>query len=225
VIPTTGRLVSNVNRDYFILTFDPHSAPLGWDVSAVSLDENDPNLEWDTDLLQTPLPLKVMDTSSYPSSLGDFHLANTPVVSQTVVELLKPLKIPGVDFFPTRIRLPDGSYNDTYSALYVDQEIQCLDEEHCLFQADPDCNRVLLDKIALDAQVLEEIELPKRLAFRLQESGREYLFHAALVETLAQQPLRGAYFIPVQDWGVDTAAHIFSPTSGITRIGSAALSH
>jgi len=213
-MPTTGRLVSNVNRDYFVLTFDPHYAPLGWDVSALpdpGEDKADP--AWETDLLHTPLPLKIMESASDPTSLGDFHLSNTPVVSQTVVDLLEPLKIPGMEFFPTRIRLPDGRYDETYSALYLEREIECLDEEYCQYQTEPHRDLVLLNKIALDAQVLEDIELPDRLAFRLKESGREYLFHAALVETLGQQPLRGACFVPVQDWRSDTASlNFFHPS-------------
>lgn len=225
VIPTTGRLVSNVNRDYFVLTFDPRYASLGWDVSAVVLDEDDAGQQWAADLLQAPLPLKVTGPLSEPPHLGDFHLANTPVVSQTVVDLLRPFQIPGVDFFPARIRLPDGRCDNSYSILYVDQEIQCLDEGACQFQTEPGRDRVLLDRISLDGQRLEAIDLPQRLAFRLQETGREYLFHAALVETLGQQPLRGACFIPVQDWRLDAAAQMFPSESGITRIGSDYLRH
>lgn len=212
IIPTTGRLVSDVNRDYFVLTFDPQYAPLCWDLSPEpGREPGDASSEWESVLFQPQLPLRMADTAPELLGLGDFHLSNTPVVSRRVVELLQPLNIPGLEFFPARIRLPDNSFDDTYSALYLDREIECLDEEFCQFQTDPHQQSVLLERMALNARVLESIELPERLAFRPKESGREYLFHAALVEALSHQPLRGARFVPVQDWSFESASVRFFP--------------
>jgi hypothetical protein len=132
----------------------------------------------------------------------DYHSLPRPVVSTRLRDVLDDLKLHGVQLVPADVRIT-GVDVRRYWLVHAYQRIPCIDKEHSRLLLDEDDGEVLgIQRLALDANALEEIPEENRRVFRLAESPSVHLFHRTVVDrvmSLTPSP-EGLRFIPVPDW-------------------------
>lgn len=200
------------SEDYYVLVHERRYPALTWDDA-----QSHPLFPDDFDQPESaqPAPDQVeavlrlrLSTPGQGMGLADFHRANMPVVSQAVRDILQPLALPGLEFFPALIRVTDGPAAEAarHYALHLDLEVDCLDENRCEYlPADSEDEQPQVVRMALDSDRLARFEPRQRLLFKPLGS-HEYLFHRQLVRLLEAHNLRGARWVPLLEWrlGLET---------------------
>lgn len=185
-----------MQRDYFILlrARSQQHPLLAWDQSYRAFLKARP-----VDVLE-PVKLKLGEPVPPRPVMVDHHSLPSPVVSSRVKEVLEAAQLQGVQLVPADIRAGDEVLR--YWLVHMWRRLACVDREHSALTLDPADGDVLgIDKLVLEENVLREIPLKERLAFRLEEAV-VHVFHRDVVDrvmSLTPQP-EGLRFIPVQDW-------------------------
>ncbi|NOK05032.1 MULTISPECIES: DUF1629 domain-containing protein [Myxococcus] len=137
----------------------------------------------------------------------DHHSLPDPVVSPRVKVVLDEARLHGVQLVAAGVQVGDATL--TYWLVHMWRRIACVDRERSELTVDPDDGDVLdIQRLVLDEEVLGEVPLEERLAFRLAESV-VHLFHRTVVERVLSltPPPEGLRFIPVTEWGDSAAFH------------------
>ena len=147
-------------------------------------------------------PVKLRLGEPVPPSpvMVDHHSLPSPVVSSRVKEVLEAAQLQGVQLVPADVQAGDEVLR--YWLVHMWRRLACVDREHSALTLDPTDGDILhIDKLVLDEDVLREIPLHERLAFRLEEAV-VHVFHHTVVDRVMSltHPPEGLRFIPVPDW-------------------------
>ncbi|MCP3139843.1 imm11 family protein [Pyxidicoccus xibeiensis] len=168
-----------------------------------------PLLSWDQDYLAflggepvkvlEPVKLKLGEPIPPKPVMVDHHSLPLPVVSSRLKEALEAARLPGVQFVPADIPVGDAVLR--YWLVHMWRRITCVDRERSVLTLYPDGDILDIRRLVLDEQVLREIPLQERLAFRLEEDI-VHLFHGSVVERVMSltPPPEGLRFVPVPEW-------------------------
>lgn len=190
-----------MQSEYFVLTRarSQEHPLLAWDQSGMAFRKRKP-----VDVHE-PVKLKLAEPVPPHPVMADHHALPAPVVSTRLMEVFSRAELHGVQLVPADVQA--GNYVLRYWLLHVWRAIDCLDRARSVFQ-ETEAGRVLigLERLELDASVLDAVPLAERLAFRL-EGAALFLFHVTVVEramSLTPPPV-GLRFIPVTEWGDSSA--------------------
>ncbi|MFP2928530.1 imm11 family protein [Pyxidicoccus sp. 3LG] len=147
-----------------------------------------------------PVKLKLGEPVPPRPVMADHHSLPSPVVSSRLKDTLEVARLPGVQFVPADIQVGDEVLR--YWLVHMWRRIACVDRERSVLTLYPTDGSIMdIDRLVLDENVLREIPLQERLAFRLQEDV-VHLFHSTVVERVMSltPPPEGLRFVPVPEW-------------------------
>lgn len=185
-----------MQADYFVLgrARSQHHPLLAWDQSSLAFRKGTPVP------ITEPIKLTLGEPVPPQPVMVDHHSLPQPVVSPRLKNVLEQMQLHGVQLVPADVRAGDIVLR--YWLLHFWHRIGCMDRERSQFTLSPS-GRVLLslDRLVLDENVLGDVPLPKRLAFRLAGAG-VHLVHRAVVDRVMglTPPPEGLRFIPVPEW-------------------------
>lgn len=185
-----------MQRDYFVLERSgPSTYPLlRWDQSGSLFRKGKPVA------LSEPVRLALSEPVPPEPVMVDHHSLPQPVVSARVKDVLEPLDLHGLQLVPADVRV--GGEVLRYWLLHLWRRIPCVDRTRSRLSLDEEDGDVLgIDKLVLDEDVLGELPLAERLAFRLAEQV-VHIFHGSVVDrvmTLTPPP-EGLRFVSVSQW-------------------------
>ncbi|UTM56016.1 hypothetical protein L4174_009125 [Photobacterium sp. CCB-ST2H9] len=134
----------------------------------------------------------------------DYHeVLPAGLISEKLKHVLESFHLPGVDFYPAHIENRGKVWKDHY-LVHVWQNHRALHPQRSVYQGTYEDDMFILKKISLNEEVLDLIPLQERLVFRLNEDP-QYLYHESVVEALRLADLTGLNFLPIQNWGPDSA--------------------
>ena len=147
--------------------------------------------------LASPVPKK--------PRMVDYHSLDgaDAVYSQKVCDVLKPMKIKGVDLKPVIITGKKGEEHCNYYFADIYNEILSFDKERSVYDLfnDEEVDRWLcVDKIVLNTELLSKIPLEDRLIYVSIEHSGQILYHKSVVDTIMPANPVGVTFIPVVTW-------------------------
>ncbi|MFP2928533.1 imm11 family protein [Pyxidicoccus sp. 3LG] len=168
-----------------------------------------PLLSWDQDYLaflggepvevQEPVKLKLGEPVPPKPVMADHHSLPSPVVSSRLKDVLDAAQLPGIQFVPADVQAGDEVLR--YWLVHMWRRLTCVDRERSVLTLYPDGDILDIDRLVLDENVLREIPLRERLAFRLEEDI-VHIFHSTVVERVMSltPPPEGLRFVPVPEW-------------------------
>jgi hypothetical protein len=147
-----------------------------------------------------PVKLRLGEPVPPRPVMVDHHSLPSPVVSSRVKEVLEAAQLQGVQLVPADVQAGDEVLR--YWLVHMWRRLACVDRKHSALTLDPTDGDILdIDKLVLDEDVLRDIPLQERLAFRLEEAV-VHVFHRSVVDRVMSltPPAEGLRFIPVSDW-------------------------
>lgn len=157
---------------------------------------------------QPPVKIRLRDPISPKFELVDYHQLPDPVVSPKLAKALAPLNIHGIQLVPAVVRNPSDPYSELheYFFIHVWNRIACLDKDNSELECNRDGTRIFgIQKLVLDENVLNNISLPKRLIFELEEKPSVLLIHASVKSAIESVSPKGVRFFKATDWNSDLA--------------------
>ncbi|HWV15853.1 MAG TPA: DUF1629 domain-containing protein [Cellvibrio sp.] len=153
-------------------------------------------------------PLKFRVGEPFPPKLElvDFHETPEPVISFPLARILEQLDIYGIQLIPAKVRNPKDPFSTLhdYCFVHVWNRIACIDkvksELEYLDDDDPNGMIFSIDKFVMDEEVLQKLELKKRLIFELAEKTSILLMHQSIKDAIESIKPKGIRFIPATQW-------------------------
>jgi hypothetical protein len=189
---------------YLLLAANEHSIPsiiqnsdsdLDLDLEEGHLDEID-LIEFEFD---EPYPKK-------PKMADYLDGGGIGVISEKIIDIVKPLNIYQVQLVPAVISNPRNNEIYNYYYLHIYNYINCLDKNKSVFEGDEELETVnIIEKMVLDTTVLAKIPLEERLIFRLGELYTHQLFHKSIVDKIMESKPSGIRFVKVEDYHIGSA--------------------
>ena len=129
----------------------------------------------------------------------DYHEIAEQMVSEKFRQVLLPLNLPGVDFYPTDVTNDDKVWTDYYM-MHIWHHYKAIHKGRSVIDGTYVKDNFFLEALSLDETVLDKVPLQERLVFTLEEKP-QFLFHETVVEALKAANLSGLGFIRVDQWG------------------------
>ena len=153
------------------------------------------------------LPLQLIFDEPYPAQyeMADLlMLASLYAVSAKFKELLEKMNIHGVQFVPAEVKSNKGEVITGHYVLHIWNKLPAIDKNNYEGSAPNRFGNILsLSKFSLDSEILNSIDLDKRLVFGLSENSTMYLIHQSIYEAIQASGLTGMRF-----WKVSELSHI-----------------
>ena len=143
----------------------------------------------------SPVPRK-------PAMVDYLNLDGREVFSKKVYDVLKEHDFKGLQLVPVVItsRKKDAVYKD-YWVLNVYQEYALLDKDKSVYKrANIMGSWDMLDKMALNEELVLKMPLEDRLAFVSCENPAYVLYHKTLVDIIMSVNPEGIVFVPIEKW-------------------------
>ncbi|NRB77122.1 MAG: hypothetical protein HRU38_00400 [Saccharospirillaceae bacterium] len=126
-------------------------------------------------------------------------------VSEGFVKAFGDVKSPGIQFL-------QGTSGDVIDELKLDyyylhclQFIKCMDYEKSSVRESPNGTVMSYKKLVLDYEILNNISVEHRLIFWLWEDPMTCIVHQKFVDVYNEAGLKGARFVPIEKYNVETA--------------------
>ncbi|WP_096087842.1 imm11 family protein [Agaribacterium haliotis] len=156
-------------------------------------------------------PLKFRVGEPLPNNINwmDFHTCPDPVISPSLAATLQQSPLHGSQFFKAKVHHPEQADMEAkdYVFWHIWLELPCLDKENSeldlLDDDEPDGDIFGIDSLALNEELLNDIEEEQRLVFRLKEHSPVILIHEKIKQKIEKSNARGLRFFPVSDWNSD----------------------
>lgn len=131
--------------------------------------------------------------------MADFLCGPKDVVSKRIADIIRSFQTKGVGFIPTELLDNKGNIIDDYIIIFVDgNTFEAMDKKKSEYTHER--RSYYIKKMVLDRDILKEIPLERRLAFRLRESPGYYLYHKAIVDAITATSPTGVYFQNIEEF-------------------------
>jgi hypothetical protein len=150
------------------------------------------------------LPLQIVFDEPYPKNyeMADFLMLGAQFAnSEKFKNCFEKLNIYGVQFVPIEITSNKGDVISGHYAAHFWNKLSAIDKDNYvgdpldMFETIPN-----LSKFSLDAKLLTNIPLEKRLVFGLTEDKTIIIVHQSVYEAIQAANLTGMRFFRVDDW-------------------------
>ena len=190
-----------IQDEYYIISRENNNSyPLfAWDMDSSLILSKTPIV------IKEPIRLRLRKPISAHFEWVDFHLSPYPVFSQHISKALMPINIYGIQFIPTKVRHPKLSDEiKDYYLMHVWNQISCLDTNKSELDYDEVDGQIWdIEKLVLDEDKLENIDLSKRLIFELKEKTSVLLVHQSIKAIILELKPKGCRFFPIKSWYSD----------------------
>ena len=195
---------NELDKEYYVMSVDGSNnhPTLAWgDMDDTPFLENTP-----IDISELELPLKAEFDEPYPSEyiMPDFLMLSSEFAcTENVKKLFE--NVYGIEFFSIEtIKDNKGKIITGYYATHIWNKLPAIDKQNYIggkvnrkgYISD-------LKKFSLDSELLNGIQLEKRLVFELSDSPATYIIHESLYKLIESQKLTGFSFFRVDDWDED----------------------
>ncbi len=187
-----------LQNEYYVIERSKDSCLLSWD------QEKGPYGLGRPATVIEPIKVCVDDEPTLNNSkLVDFHAMPEPVLSQRIADVLVPMDIYGVQFVPVKFSNVKTPLDETqeYWFMHIWNELRCLDMDNSELELSRSGNTIFfIDKLVLNEDVLESIELQNRKIFALGESPSRWLVHKSIKDAIMSVNPIGCRFFKATEW-------------------------
>ena len=153
------------------------------------------------------LPLKIIFGKPYPKQyeMADFLMLSADFAgSDKLKNLFEKLNIYGVQFIPIEVESNKGEVIHGHNAIHFWNRLRAIDKNNYTGEEPNEFGNILdLEKFSLDAEILNNIPLEKRLFFVLAENSNMVIVHQSIYEAIQKENLTGMRFFRVDEWDSD----------------------
>lgn len=133
----------------------------------------------------------------------DCHFASADyVVSQKICDVLSSMSIEGLQLLPAIIKFKSEIIENYYGILLYNR-IKCVDRKLSSCSV-TDIGVHDVEKLVLNKEILQDIPLEKRLAFKLKEDPAFCIYHKSVVDVIEAISPKGLRFIDVEEWTISS---------------------
>ncbi len=130
----------------------------------------------------------------------DFHKVFGLLLSELAFKLLSELKLHKVDYYEAEIITKKKIWKKHY-LMHLYNEIDAIHPKRSVFDGSVEDMDVILEKLSLNEEVLDEIDLEKRMMFYLDGCAR-FVVHESIVKAIEDTKLTGIEAIRVDKWNI-----------------------
>jgi len=150
-------------------------------------------------------PLEIMFYGTAPKNplMNDIlKMRSSYVISEIFKQFLEKEGLSKMQFFPVKIVEKKREPITGYYLLHTYNGIPAIDKNN--YVGDPvdedDGQIYILERFALDAEVMNKIPLEDRTFFCFAENNSFYLAHQSIVDKIKEAGITGILFYPVSNW-------------------------
>ncbi len=188
--------------DYYIIEGNKDSCLFSWDQKSGSFGLGRPVT------VTEPIKVRVGDPIPNSPKFVDFHEMPDPVLSQRIVDVLRPMDIYGIQLVPAKVRNPIAPNDELqdYWFMHIWNELHCLDMDNSKLQCSRSGKTIFgIDKLVLNEDVLESFELQSRKIFVLGESPSVRFVHKSIKDAIMSVNPVGCRFFKATEWNSDSS--------------------
>ena len=154
------------------------------------------------------LPLQIIFDEPYPSipyEIADLlMLASLFAVSGKFKKTFEEKNIYGIQFVPIEIKDNQGEVIREHHVFHIWNKLPAIDKNNYEGSEPNRFGNILsLNRFSLDYNVLNALDLDKRLIFGLSENSTMYIVHQSIYDMIQSANLSGMKFFRVDDWDED----------------------
>jgi hypothetical protein len=147
-------------------------------------------------------PVKLNAPIPKNPEIVDFHPRPYMFSYRVIKDVAQRHGMPGVQWLPACIRHEEKEYCD-YVIMHTFNKIRCMDMEKSEYD-EYDDDAYDIEKLVLNKEILDGIEINDRLIFKLKEKTSLIYMHETIIAKIMKYEPKGVRFIKSKDWGVGT---------------------
>lgn len=153
-----------------------------------------------------PIKLALSDSISPSFEWVDYHSLPAPVISSALKNTLNELNLYGIQFIPALVHHAKSGEVKDYWYTNICNRIACLDKSESEIDYSSSGDTIFgIDKLVLKNDVLQQIDLSRRVLFALSEDPTVVVIHQSLKDIIKKTNAKGLRFFDVAEWNSDCA--------------------